>query len=65
MKSLLMSTWRYFYKVYNYYDSRTYSYKRSEILSRLDGLGYGFSLAEWSYVIYRTPLWIMLCGIFF
>jgi hypothetical protein len=28
-----------FCKVFNYHDSRAYSYKRSEILPRLDGLG--------------------------
>jgi hypothetical protein len=38
----------YLCKVYNYHDSQAYSYKRSEILSRLDGLGvkwFGFGLA--------------------
>jgi hypothetical protein len=55
--------------MYNYHDSRACGYKRSGILSRLEGLGvgmvgYGFSGAVWSYVIYRTPLWIMLCGNF-
>jgi hypothetical protein len=33
-----MSTGRYLCKVYNYLDSRACGYKRSEILSRLDGL---------------------------
>jgi hypothetical protein len=37
MKSLLMGTRRYLYKVYNYHDSRVCGYKRSEILSKLDG----------------------------
>jgi hypothetical protein len=38
MKSLLVGTGRYLCKVYNYHDSRACDYKRSEILSRLDGL---------------------------
>jgi hypothetical protein len=33
------------YKVYNYHDSRAYGYKRSGILSRLDGLDVGIVLA--------------------
>jgi hypothetical protein len=58
-------------KVYNYHDSRAYSYKRSKILPRIDGMvlewnGYGmsmawywikliFGVALWSYVIYSNP----------
>jgi hypothetical protein len=38
MKSLLVGTWRYLCNVYNYHDSRACSFKRSGILSRLDGL---------------------------
>jgi hypothetical protein len=48
MKSLLMGTEHYLYKVYNCHDSRAYGYKRSRILSRLVGLGWdwnGFGLA--------------------
>jgi hypothetical protein len=52
MKSLLMGTWHYLCKVYNYHDSRTYSYKRSRILPRIEGMvwvwnrfGYGYGLA--------------------
>jgi hypothetical protein len=48
--------------VYNYHDSQAYVYKRSGILSRLDGLGVEwldmvFGVAMWRCVIYRT-----LCG---
>jgi hypothetical protein len=66
MKSLLVGIGCYLCKVYNYHDSRAYGYKWSEILSRLDGLGVEwFWLLFWlSCVIYRIPLWIMLCGIF-
>jgi hypothetical protein len=58
----------YHYKVYNYHDSRACGYKRFGILSRLNGLvvewfGHGFDLAVCNCVIYRIPLWIMLCGI--
>jgi hypothetical protein len=63
-----MGTCCYLCKVYNNHDSRAYSYKRSRILSRLVGLGvewFGLGLAVWSYVIYRIPLWITLCGILF
>jgi hypothetical protein len=38
-----MDTGCYLYKVYNYHDSRACGYKRSEILSKLVGLG-----VEWS-----------------
>jgi hypothetical protein len=68
MKSLLMGTGRYLCKVYTYHDSRACGYKRSGILPSLDGFGvewFGFGLAVWSYVIYRIPLWIMLCGTFY
>jgi hypothetical protein len=48
MKSLLVGTGRYLCKVYNYHDSRACSYKRSGILSRLDGyldeIGFGESV---------------------
>jgi hypothetical protein len=53
MKSLLMGTGHYLCKMYNYHDSRACSYKRSEILSRLDSMvwmGYGS--------------WCSLCGNF-
>jgi hypothetical protein len=53
MKSLLMGIGRYLCKVYNYHDSQGCGYKRSEILSRLDGtiwMGYGS--------------WCSLCGNF-
>jgi hypothetical protein len=60
MKSLLVGTGCYLYKVYNYHDSRAYGYKRSGILSGLDGMvwfGYGSwcSLCE-SFVILCAPL---------
>jgi hypothetical protein len=38
MKSLLVGIGRYLCNMYNYHDSRAYSYKRSGILSRLNGL---------------------------
>jgi hypothetical protein len=38
MKLLVVGTWRYLYKVYNYHDSRAYGYKRSGILFQLVGL---------------------------
>jgi hypothetical protein len=38
MKSLLMGIARYLCNMYNYHDSRAYGYKRSGILSVLDGL---------------------------
>jgi hypothetical protein len=38
MKSLLIGTWRYLCKMYNYHDSRACGYKRFEILSRLVGM---------------------------
>jgi hypothetical protein len=38
MKSLLVGTGRYLYKVYNYHDSQACSYKRSWILFRLVGI---------------------------
>jgi hypothetical protein len=39
MKSLLVGIRLYICKVYNYHDSRACGYKRSGILSRLDGFG--------------------------
>jgi hypothetical protein len=48
MKSLLVGTGKYHCKVYNCHDSHAYSYKWSEIISRLVGLGWdwnGFGLA--------------------
>jgi hypothetical protein len=52
MKSLYVDTGIYFYKVYNYHDSRACSCMRSEIPSRIEGMvwewfwyGYGFGLA--------------------
>jgi hypothetical protein len=53
MKSLLVAIGCYLCKVYNYHDIRACDYKRSRILSRLDGmnwLGYGS--------------WCSLCGNF-
>jgi hypothetical protein len=38
MKSLLVGIGCYLCKVYNYHDSRACGYKRSGILSRLDGM---------------------------
>jgi hypothetical protein len=61
-----MGTERYLCKVYKY-DSQACGYKRSGMLSRLDGLDvewFSFGLSVWGYVIYRIPLWIMLWGIF-
>jgi hypothetical protein len=52
MKSLFVGIGRYLCKVYNYHNSRACSYKRSEILPRIEGMklgmkwfGYGFGLA--------------------
>jgi hypothetical protein len=45
MKSLLMGTRRYLYKMYNYHDSQTYGYKRSGILPRIEVIDLG---VEWS-----------------
>jgi hypothetical protein len=72
MKSLLVGTRRYLYKVYNYHDSRAYGYKRSGILPRIEGM-----VGEWdsflvlcnplcpfvSFVTLCAPLWIILCNI--
>jgi hypothetical protein len=69
MKSLLVGTGRYLYKVYNYHDSRACSYKRSGILFWLDGLdGSGMVLAKplWNLCDYFVPLCafvIILCDI--
>jgi hypothetical protein len=60
-----MGTGHYLYKVYNYHDSRVYSYKWSGILSRLVGLGVEWSDFWFSCVICIIPLWITLCGILF
>jgi hypothetical protein len=52
--------------VYNYHDSRDCGYKKSKILSRLDGYGmdrYGFYIALWNRVILCAPLWIILYDI--
>jgi hypothetical protein len=47
MKSLLVGTRRYIFKVYNYHDSRACSYKRSKILFQLVNLvGNGVVLVE-------------------
>jgi hypothetical protein len=45
MKSLLMGTWCYLCKVYNYHDNRACGYKRFVILPRLDGWDVGW--LEW------------------
>jgi hypothetical protein len=65
MKSLLVCTGRYLYKVYNYHDSRACGYMQSLILSRLDGFGvewFWFSLCG-SHVFLCAPWWIVLCDI--
>jgi hypothetical protein len=54
MKSLLMGTRRYLYKVYNYHDSRACGYKWFGILSRLDGYWMGL-------VLVRVRLCVNLC----
>ncbi len=56
MKSLLMGTGRYLCKVYNYHDSRAYSYKRSGILFWLDGFGW-----EWGGIgqAFVESLWLL------
>jgi hypothetical protein len=70
MKSLLVGTRRYLYKVYNYHDSRAYGYKRSGILFWLDGLDEtGMILVKplWNLCYYFVPLCvfvIILCDIF-
>jgi hypothetical protein len=49
MKSLLVGTGSYLFKMYNYHDSRACSYKWTRILSRVDGLGvewFGFGLCN-------------------
>jgi hypothetical protein len=38
MKSLLVDTGHYFYKVYSYHDSRACDYKRSGIHPRIEGM---------------------------
>jgi hypothetical protein len=45
MKSLLMGTRCYLYKVYNYHDSRACSYKRSGILPIIEGIGLDVELS--------------------
>jgi hypothetical protein len=58
MKSLLVGTGRYLYKVYNYHDSRACGYKRFRILSRFDGLVW-FGMVWMGYGTWRS-----LCGNF-
>jgi hypothetical protein len=60
MKSLLMGTGRYFYKVYNYHDNESCGYKRSEILFWLDGLDEnGVELVKplWDLCDYFVLVW--------
>jgi hypothetical protein len=59
MKSLLVGIEHYLRKVYNYHDSRACDYKRSGILSGLDGMiwlvyGSWCSLCE-NFVILYAP----------
>jgi hypothetical protein len=47
MKSLLVGTWRYLCKVYNYLDSRACGYKWSRILPKIVGrVGNGVVFVE-------------------
>jgi hypothetical protein len=56
MKSLLMGTRRYLYKVYNYHDSRACGYKRSGILFWLDGFGWEWGEIGQNFV---GSLWLL------
>jgi hypothetical protein len=49
MKSLLVVTRRYLYRVYNYHGSRACGYKRSEILPRIDGYGMVLGMVWFRY----------------
>jgi hypothetical protein len=49
MKSVHVGIGHYLCKVYNYHNSRVYGYKRSEILSRLDGMVW-LSYGSWSSI---------------
>jgi hypothetical protein len=52
MKSLLVRTGRYLYKVYNYHDRWACRYKQSGILYRLDWCWMGLVLVrEWDFVL--------------
>jgi hypothetical protein len=51
MKSLLMDTWLYLCRVYNYHDSRACGYKWSGILSKIEGMELGM---EWFWI------WVMV-----
>jgi hypothetical protein len=53
MKSLLVGTWLYLYKVYSCHDNHAYGYKRSGNLFWLDGMvwdgwnGFGIDHVDW------------------
>jgi hypothetical protein len=58
------------YRVYNYNDSRAYGYKRSRILSRIEGMVWEWDGSIWfdialmfvPFVTLCAPLWIKLCA---
>jgi hypothetical protein len=58
MKSLLVGIGCYLYNVYNYHDSRACGYKRSWILSILDGYWMGLVLVRvWDFVLSFVFYW--------
>jgi hypothetical protein len=53
MKSLLVGTRSYLYKVYNYHDSRACGYKRYGILPRIEGMGWEWDGWIWFGIALR------------
>jgi hypothetical protein len=67
MKSLLVGTWRYLCKVYNYHDSRACGYKRYGVLFWLDSLdGNEMVLVKylWKLCDYFVPIYAFVIIIY-